>query len=172
MRSVDRFLALGALVLLAASCDGTSPAVTGPSFQDNPCSTGTVDLASAQVTGVDCSNGGTTVTFAGNGASYLVVAQLATEQGSNSLIPYTMSTGTPLAASVSSPVAAAAWPAPGIGGGGPDIGLMRSGNPGVRQVEFEAAVLARGSRLVQSGAFARSVESAGRSEEHTSELQS
>jgi hypothetical protein len=162
MRSVDRsptrrlgtLAALGALSLVVASCDGGNSGVTGPSFQNNPCATGTVDLASGQVTGVDCSNGGTTVTFTGNGASYLVVAQLATEQGSNSLIPYTISTGTPLAASVSSPVVTGPWRAAGIGVG-PDRGLMRPGSPGARQAAFEGAVLARGRRLVESGAFTR-----------------
>jgi hypothetical protein len=153
-------VALGAVSILVASCEGGSPAITGPSFRNNPCSTGTVDLASGQATGVDCSNGGTTVTFAGNGASYLVVAQLATEQGSNSLIPYTISTGTPLAASVSSPVVTGTWRAAGIGGGR-DIGLMRSGSLGVRQAEFEGAVLARGRRLVESGTFTPIRASAG-----------
>lgn len=169
MRSVDRspaprlgaLAALGALGLLLTACDSGSPTVTGPSFQDNPCSTGTVDLASGQVAGVDCSNGGTTVTFTGNGASYLVVAQLATEQGANSLIPYTLFSGTPISASVAGGPLAQVWAGGGSGvGGGSDLGLMRPVS-GARQAAFDAALLARERRLVEAGAFSRMRASAG-----------
>lgn len=161
MHCVDRSLAFGALVLLAAACDGGTPAVTGPSFQSNPCSTSTVDLASGQVAGVDCSNGGTTVTFAGDGASYLVVAQLATELGGNSLIPYTFSSGTTIAASLASDRRDQILPSAGLGwAGGTDEGLTRPA-PGARQAAFEGVVLARGRRLVQAGAFSRSAGSGG-----------
>ena len=42
---------------------------------------------------MDCSTGGTTVTLAGNGASYLVVPQFATDQGANAAVSYTLSSG-------------------------------------------------------------------------------
>src|SRR5690242_13312992 len=86
-----------ALVLAAAvgaACSGhdsTSPKPT-ISFSKNPCSaSGTLQLAVAQSAVVDCSNGGTTVTLAGGGASYLVVAQLPVDLVPNALIPYHVS---------------------------------------------------------------------------------
>lgn len=149
-------LAAGTLGL--ASCSNGNPVATGPSFRNNPCATGTtVDLASARAESIDCSNGGTTVTFAGNGASYLVVGQFATELGADQGVPYTMSTGTPIMAAVASGlVASRRGFAPGVGAG-PDWGLLRPVRPGLRQAQFEAAVLAHGRRMVQAGAFAAAV---------------
>src|SRR5882672_318036 len=78
-------LASLSLALLLGAC-GTDKA-TGPSvviFANNPCSvTGTLTLAEAQAMRVDCGNGGTTLTLAGGGASYLVVPQFATDQVAN-----------------------------------------------------------------------------------------
>lgn len=99
-----------AVVVLAAlaACGSSSDAPTAPrtstpnglSFKSAPCSvTGTLQLAVAQTTRVDCSNGGTTLTLAGGGASYLVVAQFAAYGITDALVPYRMDSGATIAAS-------------------------------------------------------------------------
>jgi hypothetical protein len=154
-RMFARLARLAAVGLVLASCSNGSPVATGPSFQNNPCATGTtVTLDTAQAASIDCSNGGTTVTFAGNGASYLVVAQFVTQQGADQGVPYTMSTGTPVSASVVAGVLSSRQGlAPG-GASAPDWGLLRAGRPGLRQEQFEAAVLSQGRRLARAGGFA------------------
>src|ERR1019366_2773806 len=68
----------------------------------NPCgSAGTLSLSVATSTRVDCSAGGTTVTLAGNGASYLIVPQFPTDQVPVSYVNYQMYTGNVAAASAS-----------------------------------------------------------------------
>ncbi|HEY6827426.1 MAG TPA: hypothetical protein VI259_11255 [Gemmatimonadaceae bacterium] len=49
---------------------------------------GTLQLNVAQAARVDCSNGGTLVTVAGNGASYLVVPQFPVDLVANALVPF------------------------------------------------------------------------------------
>jgi hypothetical protein len=93
----SRWLAAAAGAAFIAACSSTSPGNTGvPSgpFVSNPCSPGTVNLAVAQSVLLDCSNGGSTVSLAGNGASYVVVAQFATNLVANQDIPYTLESGT------------------------------------------------------------------------------
>src|SRR5207248_2188487 len=93
-------LALLFAVAMACSNHDATTAPSGPSFTINPCSvSGTLQLNVAQTARVDCSNGGTTVTLAGNGASYLVVAQFAVDLVPNALVPYHVSTGTAITAS-------------------------------------------------------------------------
>jgi hypothetical protein len=89
-----RHLAPLALALLAA-CEYTTNTAPGSSrFVSNPCSdTGTVSIPVATAKRIDCSNGGTTVTLEGGGASYLIVPQFATDAVSNQLIAYSMATG-------------------------------------------------------------------------------
>jgi hypothetical protein len=70
------FSSLALASLAAAGCSNHDAPTTpqGSSFTINPCSVaGTLTLGVAQTARVDCSNGGTTLTLAGNGASYLVV---------------------------------------------------------------------------------------------------
>jgi hypothetical protein len=101
MRHRNSFsLALITLALAACSSyDTTSPSPT-TSFSDNPCSAaGTVQLDVAQATRVDCSNGGTTVTLAGAGASYLIVAQFAVDLVPNAFVSYHVSSGNAVVAS-------------------------------------------------------------------------
>src|SRR5581483_10100769 len=123
-----------AFTLAAATACSSHDATTGPtqstgngstSFTNNPCSvTGTLQLDVAQSTRVDCSNGGTTLTLAGNGASYVVVAQLAVDRVQNSLVPYHVSSGTAITASRSPLIAGlsafrtSVSPASGLGGPG------------------------------------------------------
>ena len=116
------------LVALAAcssdlSTGTTTTTTTTLSFKNNPCGAGgTVQLAEAAATRIDCSAGGTTVTLAGNGASYLIVPQFATDQVTNTLVSsYTMSSGTAVAASVipnGSPALRAAIATAGAGSSG------------------------------------------------------
>src|SRR5262252_3719211 len=98
------------LSLFALACGGgtepsTAPPVSsGLSFKNAPCSAAsTVQLSVAQSTRVDCSNGGTTVTLAGNGASYLVVAEFAVDQVPDAFVPYRLVSGTAIAASRAPP---------------------------------------------------------------------
>jgi hypothetical protein len=93
---------------LGAACAGSSlpsspsnSATTSTlSFKANPCgSGGTVQLAVAQAARVDCSNGGTTITLAGAGASYLIVPQFATDLVPDQFVPYTLFSGTATAVS-------------------------------------------------------------------------
>ncbi|HEY3935204.1 MAG TPA: hypothetical protein VGL65_11385 [Gemmatimonadales bacterium] len=91
--------------LLVAACSSTTPGNTGvPAgpFANNPCAPdGTINLDVAHGVLLDCSNGGSTVSLAGNGASYVVVAQFATNLVANQDIPYTLETGTLATASLS-----------------------------------------------------------------------
>jgi len=105
------------LILIAISACGGSDATNSTtttttggtttgvvSFKNNPCGTGgTVTLNVAQTTRIDCSGGGTTVTFAGAGASYLIVPQFPTDAVANGFVPYSMASGT-LASSSISPI--------------------------------------------------------------------
>ncbi len=95
------FLTLSAGALALASC-AKPPAFlpTSPSsgtggtpgtvrFKSNPCSVATtLSLGVATAARVDCSNGGTTVSLAGNGASYLVVPEMATDNAPDSYVSY------------------------------------------------------------------------------------
>src|SRR5262249_50023380 len=74
-----RFLAAhaAALGVLTSACHDATTAPSTPA-ETNACSvSGTLTLGVNQAARVDCSNGGTQVTLAGNGASYLVVPQFA-----------------------------------------------------------------------------------------------
>ncbi len=77
---------------------------TVSSIKVNPCSvTGTLTLAVAATARVDCTNGGTTVTVAGNGASYLVIPEFPTDNAANSDVLYNVAAATTTAsASVAS----------------------------------------------------------------------
>jgi hypothetical protein len=109
MRSMTKFrtaLLSGAipLALFAAACnDNTVTQASGPvTITPNPCApTGTLTLAVATTARIDCSNGGTTLTLAGNGANYLIVPEFANDQGANQFISYQMFTGNVSAASAS-----------------------------------------------------------------------
>lgn len=95
---------LAAAVAIAACNNGTEPSSsTGTNtFKAAPCSqSGTLQLAVSTATRVDCSNGGTTVTVAGNGASYIVVAQFPVDLVPDSFIQYRVTSGTAVSASLS-----------------------------------------------------------------------
>ncbi len=87
-------------VLSACGSDTPTGTTTGTNFTINPCgSAGTIQLTVATSTRVDCSAGGTTLTLAGGGASYLIVPQFATDQGANTAVSYTLSSGNSVSAS-------------------------------------------------------------------------
>jgi len=93
-------LALASVAAAGCSNNDAPSAPAGPSLTINPCSVaGTLSLGVAQAARVDCSNGGTTVTLAGNGASYLVVAQFAVDLVPNTFVPYHVRSGTAIATS-------------------------------------------------------------------------
>src|SRR5579862_8007640 len=147
------FTAVG--LVAAASCSTHDAATApGPVFTNVPCSaTGTLTLGSTQSARVDCSNGGTTVTVAGNGASYLVVAQFAADQVANSLVDYHLSSGTAVAAS-RSPFGFGATASLSIGR------TSLSGASGLparrlqtKQFAFDRQLRARARRQLASGAW-------------------
>ena len=98
-RAALAIVTLSALAACGSSGDApTTPVPRGLTFTSAPCSAGTVQLAVAQAARVDCGNGGTTVTFSGNGASYLIVAQFAAYGVADGLVPYRMDSGSTAAA--------------------------------------------------------------------------
>ena len=52
---------------------------------------------------MDCSNGGTTVTLAGNGASYLILTQFPVDLVPDTFVNYRLSSGTAISASFAPP---------------------------------------------------------------------
>jgi hypothetical protein len=122
----------------AAACtnnDATGPKSGGPSFSSSPCSvSGTLQLAVAQTARVDCSNGGSTLTLAGNGASYLIVPQFATSLVPDLYVQYHVSSGTAIAASVSRSTIAS---------------LSRAANPFANRITVSASSLPTAKRAKQ-----------------------
>jgi hypothetical protein len=80
----------------AVACNSSDSTAPRPlTFSRNPClPSDTVQLAVAATLRVDCSNGGTTVTFAGGGASYLIVPEFATDRAPFQLVDYSVASGT------------------------------------------------------------------------------
>lgn len=97
-------LAAIAIAVACSSSDTPTTPVTptgGNTFKLSPCSqTGTLTLAVATATRVDCSNGGTTVTLAGNGASYVILTQFPVDLVPDTFVDYRIFTGTPISASL------------------------------------------------------------------------
>jgi hypothetical protein len=149
VRAVLVQLAAGLAAVFAVACGSSTklPSQPLPSFAINPCSvSGTLQLAAATAARVDCSNGGTTVTVAGNGASYLVVPEFATDQANNTPVAYSLAAGQPATASVA-PAASLAAPTSAT------MGTLPLPRPNPRQMSFDAAMLARTSRLAAAGTF-------------------
>ncbi len=128
----------------------------GPVFSKNPCTpSATVSLAENQALRVDCSGGGTTVSFAGGGANYLVVTQFANDSGPLSLIPYSFASGTVSGNVVHAPAN------PFV-----SVGREPAPRPSFAQMAADRWLRARGRRLAASGRFSgamaeRSAISAG-----------
>src|SRR5258705_400948 len=95
--------------IVAAACSSNAPTAPPPppTFTRNPClPSDTVRLAVAATLRLDCSNGGTTVTFAGGGASYLIVPEFATDQAAFALVDYSVASGALTAVATTSRVRA------------------------------------------------------------------
>jgi hypothetical protein len=137
-------VAVALAACLGACSSNTVPTATGPStFVTNPCSpTATLQLAVAQGALLDCGAGGTTVTLAGNGASYLIIPQFPTNQVANQPVSYTLATGNLAAALASSQRVAALRSSPGGLASGPAGGVPAL-RPRERQLAFENAIFAR-----------------------------
>ena len=90
------------LALVAAACDGPKHSAGGVKITLNPCTpSGTLTLAVAATARIDCSAGGTTLTLAGNGASYMIVPQFPTDQAPNQFVDYQLFTGQAVGTSAS-----------------------------------------------------------------------
>lgn len=147
----------------AASTPTPTPAAGGPTFANNPCTSAT-NVAPAVNTTVliDCSNGGTTMTFAGLGASYVIVPQFATDNAAFSLVSYRMNTGTVVSANfvptVGGPSASLRRLAtPSLVGGTPAAGILPPIRPSKAQMAADRFLRARGRTLAQAGSIMRGV---------------
>ena len=156
--TIRRLFAPTALCALwACSSSDTPTTPTGSaSFKSSPCSqTGTLQLAVAATARVDCSNGGTTVTLAGNGASYIVIAQFAVDLVPDTLVPYRVTSGTAVSASLSP--APIRFPSTRISGARSPVGLtpIRASQkpPGSAQRRFTSALHARARARLASRAW-------------------
>lgn len=141
-----------ALVAIAACHNDfvpTTPLNPG-TFTLNPCSeSGTLTLPVAQTTRVDCSNGGTTVTLAGNGASYLVVAQFPVDLVPNTLVQYHLSSGTAL--STSRTTLGSGISASRVGAATSSALSSPLVRPRAKQIAFDHMLRARAQRLYKAG---------------------
>lgn len=151
-----------AVALFAAAGCSNHDATTGPnnqnnntSFNVNPCSvSGTLQLDIARTAVADCSNGGTTLTVAGNGASYIIVSQLATSLVPNSLVPYHVISGTPITASH-------VLRSPGrfesrLPSGSSSAAAQTAKRPRVKQLAFDRMLRGRALKQFQAGRWSRS----------------
>jgi len=146
---IPRASALLRTALLAsavASCSSDSSTTTPPGpvvFANNPCTpTGTLSLTVAQATTIDCSAGGSTLTLAGNGASYLIVPQFPTNLVVDQPASYTIETGNLAAAALSASRVAAMRKVPSNPGPA-EFRFNSATPPGLRQQAFERAIFAR-----------------------------
>ncbi len=158
-------LAAALFATTAAACSsGSGTSSTTPTSPPpvqasrNPCSVvDTLSLTSAQATRVDCSNGGTTLTLAGNGASYLVLAEFATDAAANVPVAYTLASVSP-AAALAAPPAASRMPLASLG-----AGSLPPMHPNYRQMQADASLRALGARMAAAGDFARTTARAAAS---------
>lgn len=144
-------LAIVASILAACSAhDVTSPS---NAFKNNPClPSGTVQLAAAGTVLIDCSNGGTTVTFAGAGASYLVVPDFATDQAPFQFISYSVASGALSPAAVSGSRVRARVQGPAAAG--PALGgWLPPRRPQAAQLAADRLLRARARQQAMSSAF-------------------
>ncbi len=139
---------LGATLCVGAlACGGgktptasTTSTTSTPKIASNPCGAGgTVQLAVGATGLFDCSTGGTTLTLAGAGASYMVVTQFASDQGALNFIPYRARSGSAAAAASARWSGSASLAAPLSGFGSPLLPIRR--NPA--QMAADRAMLGR-----------------------------
>ncbi|MGH7515008.1 MAG: hypothetical protein ACREOQ_19045 [Gemmatimonadales bacterium] len=131
----------------AAACSGDS---TGPSFSAQCGRLSLLSLAPLQAVTVDCSTGGHSVTLVGNGATYLVVPQLAIGDAGNRPVSYALTAGT---GAVSAAVASGAVAVAATQG---SAGAAARPGPGLRQRAFDAALRRKARAAATSPAAPRS----------------
>ena len=152
-----RRFAVASATLLAACNNGTEPAnSTGSnSFKSSPCSEGgTLQLAVSTAARVDCGNGGTTVTVAGNGASYVVIAQFPVDLVPDTFVRYRVSSGAAISAAnapVSDRISAARLAARSAGWRPPTRTGART--PGPAQRRFSSALHQRARQSLANRAW-------------------
>lgn len=156
-KSTRPLLAVASATFLAACNNGTEPASSteSNSFKSAPCSqSGTLQLAVSTTARVDCSNGGTTVTVAGNGASYMVVAQFPVDLVPDTFVRYRVSSGTAISAAgapESDRMAAASFATRSLGWHPPSRAETRS--PGPAQRRFSRALHLRARQSLADHAW-------------------
>jgi hypothetical protein len=153
-RLPGRFPALLAIVIpVLSGCaahETTSPSIA---FKNSPCLPGdTVQLAVAETARIDCSNGGTTVTFAGAGASYLVVPEFATDQAPFQFVFYSVASGDLAPAAAVRSRVGAMLQRPGTAGAR-GAGLVPPPRLEAAQFAADRLLRRRGRQLAMSGAF-------------------
>jgi len=154
-RSCISILAVAGAVACSSNATTAPPPVL--TFTRNPClPVDTVRIAVAATTLLDCSNGGTTVTFAGGGASYLIVPEFATDQAPFQLVDYSVASG-PLSAAAATVAASRMRALAQLRAGLPQSVQPRAGLPPWRptaaQQEADRFMRQRARQLALSGAF-------------------
>ncbi|MEO7086607.1 MAG: hypothetical protein ABI442_12760 [Gemmatimonadaceae bacterium] len=144
---------LATLAACASPDAATSPTTTSTT-NGVPCSvSGVLSLTVAQTARVDCSNGGTTVSLAGNGASYLVVAQFAASLVPDVFVPYQLRAGQGASASVALPSSGVSALRARSSGAASWLAALPKTTPGAAQRAFSAALRARARQKLTSGAW-------------------
>ena len=144
---------LAIVIPVMAGCSGHEATSPSNAFRSNPCLPGdTVQLAVAATARIDCSNGGTTVTFAGAGASYLVVPEFATDQAPFQFVSYSLASGDLNAAAASGSRVGAMLGRPLAAQAG-GAGLLPPPRLGAAQFAADRLLRGRGRRLALSSAF-------------------
>src|SRR5689334_4406286 len=141
MRS-SLILGTGLALLLACSGDGGTTGPTTPPSQ-TVCGSTPVSLGVLQGSTFDCSNGATSITLAGAGATYLVVPQFPTNDAPNQPVAYTLTAGSGALAStarVETPAPAARSLA---------LSAQQTAGPGAIQQRFDQARRAADRRDAQ-----------------------
>jgi hypothetical protein len=152
--------ALPVLAVVAAvgcSSNNGSPTTPGPNaFTLNPCSgPDTLDLAVGQTALADCSQGGTTVTLAGNGASYLIVAEMPTDAVFDAQVGYSLASGSATAAASIS-AASRAGGAPLAHAAAAPAGTLPPPRNMAAQHAFTGRLLERGREMYDNPEWSRS----------------
>jgi hypothetical protein len=149
-RAAPKHVVVLAALVVAAGCGAPNDGPTTPPVDSTTaCAPATVTLGVAEAERVDCSNGGVRVQLAGNGASYLVVAQFPTSQAPIGLVAYSLSadaTASALASRVRAPATALHRQA--------GLPAVARGFVWNRQDAGDVVLRARGRALAAGSAFA------------------
>jgi hypothetical protein len=147
------FAPVVALALAVGACEHsptTAPSGGGLANETgSPCSvTGTLQLSTSQAARVDCTNGGTSLTLAGNGASYLIVPQFAVSLVPDAQTAFRLVASTSASSSLVPSTAAHA----AIGGIRPSL-VATGPTTGSAQRAFDRSLRQRAASLVSAGTW-------------------